>query len=80
MVKVNLYTTPTCMPCKILKKKLESISNIELNVFNALEHPEKNIMATPHVEAYYNDELIYDGHVNNINWFVNLIKEKSNLV
>lgn len=75
MVKIDLYTTPTCMPCKILKQKLSTIENVSVNVLNALDYPEKEIMATPYVEAYVNNSLEIQKHISNISDFVEWVKK-----
>ena len=45
---VKILTTPTCVPCKVLAKRLDDCG-IEYTKLNALEHPEYNVKSTPHI-------------------------------
>lgn len=77
---IELYS-PTCMPCKILDKRIQDIikdhPEVEYNHLNALEHPEYNVQGTPHVIIIEDDGTeIYNQHVSNIVEVINFIKER----
>ena len=64
MEKITLYTSPTCVKCKILKNRLEE-NNISFEQINIVEDFKakalllsKGLMTLPVVE--YNNELIID--------------------
>lgn len=61
---VNLYGSPTCMPCKILKKILGENPNIVFNYYNALDYPDLGIQSTPYMILVKGDEKLYEGHPN----------------
>lgn len=59
---VNLYGSPTCMPCNVLKKVFGANPDIVFNYYNALEYPELGIKSTPHMVLVKDDEKVYEGH------------------
>lgn len=59
---VNLYGSPTCMPCKILKRVLGERTDITFNYYNALDYPELGIKSTPYMVLVKGDEKVYEGH------------------
>lgn len=61
---VNLYGSPTCMPCKILKKVLGERTDIVFNYYNALDYPELEIKSTPYMILVKNNKKVYEGHPN----------------
>lgn len=72
---VNLYGSPTCMPCKILKKTIETIDNIEFNYYNALDFPEMGIKSTPYLVLIKEGNKLYEGHPNTPSEAQKIIKE-----
>lgn len=61
---VNLYGSPTCMPCKILKKTIGVRTDITFNYYNALDYPELGIKSTPYLILTKGDKVVYEGHPN----------------
>lgn len=78
-MKVTVLYSPTCIPCKLLDKRIQDIlkdhPEIEYNHLNALDHPEYNVMGTPHVIIEVDNKEIYNKHPSNIVEPLNLIKE-----
>lgn len=78
-MKITELYSPTCMPCKILDKRIQDIikdhPEVEYNHLNALEHPEYNVQGTPHLIIEKDGTEIYNSHVTNIVEAINLIKD-----
>lgn len=70
---VKLLTTPTCVPCKVLAKRLDDFG-IAYEKLNALEHPEYNITATPHIIVEKDGEIVKSEHVRNIPEMISYLK------
>lgn len=72
---VNLYGSPTCMPCKILKKLISGRDDITFNYYDALEHPELEIKSTPYLILTKGENKVYEGHPNTPSEAQKLINE-----
>lgn len=78
MKVIELYT-PTCMPCKILDKKIQDLlknhPEVEYEHLNAIKHPEYNIKGTPHLIVEKDGKEIFNSHVTNIVEAVGFIED-----
>lgn len=74
-IKVKLYGSPTCMSCKMLTKKLESMEDIDFEHLEAVEHPELNIKGVPYLIISKGDNKVYEGHPASPSEALNIIKE-----
>ena len=78
-MKITVLFSPTCVPCKLLDAKIRDIlkdrSEIEYNHLNALEHPEYNVLGTPHVIIEKDGVEIYNKHPSNIGEAIRVIKD-----
>ena len=76
MVNVKLLSSPTCVPCTVVAKRLEK-ANIKFEKINALEHPEYDIAGTPHIIVEKDGTIIKNEHVNmgSINSLIDELKE-----
>ena len=72
---VNLYGSPTCMPCKILKKLISGRDDITFNYYNALDFPELGIKSTPYLILTKGENKVYEGHPNTPSEAQKLINE-----
>lgn len=70
---IKLLTTPTCIPCKVLAKRLDDFG-ISYEKINALEHPEYNVKATPHIIVENDGEIIKNEHVRSIPEIIQYIR------
>lgn len=74
---INLYSTPTCGNCKILKQKLQ----IEKIDFTVIEDEkilkEKGIMTVPVLEIIEGSETISMSFYNAIKWLKNKKEEQN---
>lgn len=77
-MKITVLFSPTCVPCKLLDTKIRDIlkdhPEIEYNHLNALEHPEYNVLGTPHVIIEKDGVEIYNKHPSNIGEAIRVIK------
>ena len=52
-MKIVEYFSPTCIPCKILKSRLESLKQdypeVDIQFVNVIENPTKGIQGVPHL-------------------------------
>lgn len=78
-MKITELYSPTCMPCKILDKRIQDLlkdyPEVEYEPLNALEHPEFTVQGTPHLIVEKDGNEIYNSHVSNIVEALNFIKE-----
>ena len=70
---IKLLTTPTCIPCKVLAKRLDDFG-IEYIKLNALEHPEYNVKSTPHIIVEKDGEILKNEHVKSIPEMISYLK------
>ena len=70
---IKLLTTPTCIPCKVLAKRLDDFG-IKYTKLNALEHPEYNVRSTPHIIVEKDGEILKNEHVRSIPEMISYLK------
>lgn len=73
MIEITLLSSPTCVPCKILAKRLDT-EGIPYEKINAVEHPEYGVRSTPHILIKKDGEILKNEHVSNINSLITYIK------
>lgn len=78
-MKITVLFSPTCVPCKLLDTKVRDIlkdhPEIEYSHLNALEHPEYNVLGTPHVIIEKDGVETYNKHPSNIGEAIKVIKD-----
>lgn len=78
-MKITVLFSPTCVPCRLLDTRIKAMivnhPEVEYNHLNALEHPEYNVLGTPHVIVEKDGVEIYNKHPFNITEAINIIKD-----
>lgn len=69
MIKITEFYSPTCVPCKMLRARLEDIANntsgVELEFINALNDDRaigKGIKSCPHIIVTENEKELINEH------------------
>lgn len=73
MTIIKLLSSPTCVPCKILAKRLDDLG-VKYTKINAVDYPEYGVRSTPHIIIEKDGEVLRNEHVGNINEVITYIR------